>query len=112
MQDWSIRGDMCSTGTSTCVSKVAGGECSLHAVKHVIPGARLIVSPISYSGGCLAWGMSLLFPDVYSSEPLSASLPGPSMAQVSGIQVSLSTVSCRQAESCRSADGRAPFGTV
>ncbi len=57
-----------STGTSTCVSKVAGGECSLQTVKHVIPGARLIVSPISYSGGCLAWGMSLLFPDVYSSE--------------------------------------------
>lgn len=62
-------GVMCdSTGTSTCVSAVGGDECSLQTVKHVIPGARLIVSPISYSGGCLAWGMSLLFPDVYSSQ--------------------------------------------
>jgi len=57
-----------STGTSTCVSAVAGDGCSLQTVRHVIPGARLIVSPISYSGGCLAWGMSLFYPDVYSSQ--------------------------------------------
>lgn len=57
-----------STGTSTCVSLVAPDGCSLQTVKHVIPEERLIVSPVSYSGGCLAWAMSCLFPDVYLSE--------------------------------------------
>ncbi len=57
-----------STGTSTCVSMVASDACSLQAVKHVIPGEKLIVSPVSYSGGCLAWAMSCLFPEVYLGE--------------------------------------------
>ena len=57
-----------STGTSTCVSLVAPDECSLLSVKHVIPGVKLVVAPISYSGGCLAWAMSILFPEVYSSQ--------------------------------------------
>lgn len=57
-----------STGTSTCVSLVASDGCSLQTVKHVIPGERLIVSPVSYSGGCLAWAMSCLFPEVYRSQ--------------------------------------------
>jgi len=57
-----------STGTSTCVSLVASKGCSLQTVKHVIPGERLIVAPVSYSGGCLAWAMSCLFPEVYRSQ--------------------------------------------
>lgn len=76
-----------STGTSTCVSAVAPDGCSIQTVKHVIPGERLIVSPISYSGGCLAWAMSVLYPEVYSSkldwrdtvaEALDCSEPGAS----------------------------------
>lgn len=60
-------GLMCdSTGTSTCVSMPADDGCSLRAVKNVIPGKKLIVQPVSLSGGCLAWAMSALFPDVYN----------------------------------------------
>ncbi|NLB72798.1 MAG: hypothetical protein GX795_02040 [Firmicutes bacterium] len=57
-----------STGTSTCISMMASDGCSFQAVKHVIPGERLIVAPVSYSGGCLAWAMSCLFPEVYLGE--------------------------------------------
>ena len=57
-----------STGTSTCLSLVAPDESDLCAIKHVIPGAKLVVAPVSYSGGCLAWAMSVLFPEVYSSQ--------------------------------------------
>ncbi len=76
-----------STGTSTCVSLVAPEGCSLQTVKHVIPGRRLIVAPVSYSGGCLAWAMSCLFPEVYRrqldwsgtvAEALDRSKPGAS----------------------------------
>lgn len=60
-------GLMCdSTGTSTCVSIQADDGCSVQVVKNVIPGKKLIVQPVSLSGGCLAWAMSLLFPDVYN----------------------------------------------
>lgn len=45
-----------STGTSTCISTVPGTVC------HVVPGTSLTVIPVSYTGGSLAWAMSVLFP--------------------------------------------------
>ena len=75
-----------STGTSTCVAMAApDGEFSLPTVEHVAPGRRLAVIPVSYSGGALAWAMSVAMPDVFRNqkdwtepvrEALASSAPG------------------------------------
>ncbi len=75
-----------STGTSTCLAMAApDGEFSLPTVEHVAPGLRLAVIPVSYSGGALAWAMSIAMPDVFRSqrdwtasirEALAGSAPG------------------------------------
>jgi xylulokinase len=75
-----------STGTSTCMAMAPpDGEFSLPTVEHVAPGRRLAVIPVSYSGGALAWAMSVAMPDVfrnhrdwaeYVREALVSSAPG------------------------------------
>jgi xylulokinase len=75
-----------STGTSTCMAMAApDGEFGLPTVEHVAPGRRLAVIPVSYSGGALAWVMSIAMPDVFRSqrdwtesvrEALASSAPG------------------------------------
>jgi xylulokinase len=58
-----------STGTSTCLAMAApGGGFSLPTVEHVAPGPRLAVIPVSYSGGALAWAMSMMMPDVFRGQ--------------------------------------------
>ena len=75
-----------STGTSTCMAMSApDGESDLPTVEHVAPERRLAVIPVSYSGGALAWAMSMVMPDVFRShedwtgpvrEALAGSVPG------------------------------------
>ncbi len=75
-----------STGTSTCMAMSApDGESDLPTVEHVAPERRLAVIPVSYSGGALAWAMSMAMPDVFRShedwtgpvrEALAGSVPG------------------------------------
>jgi len=58
-----------STGTSTCMAMAPpDGEFSLPTVEHVAPGRRLAVIPVSYSGGALAWAMSVAMPDVFRNQ--------------------------------------------
>lgn len=52
-----------STGTSTCISLVVEDDSNLPAVDHVAPQMKLAVIPVSYSGGSLAWAMSVLVPE-------------------------------------------------
>ncbi len=54
-----------STGTSTCVAVVAADGPNPLAVQHVAPGRRILVMPVSSSGGALAWAMSTAMPDVF-----------------------------------------------
>ncbi|MEA4884731.1 MAG: FGGY-family carbohydrate kinase [Clostridia bacterium] len=74
-----------STGTSTCISAVAPDCADLPTVEHVIPGVRLSVTPISFTGGALSWAMSVLFPEAFKdsrdwshtvAEALQRSAPG------------------------------------
>lgn len=51
-----------STGTSTCISAL-GSQADPWAVQHVAPGLRLRVEPVTYSGGSLAWALSVLAPE-------------------------------------------------
>lgn len=51
-----------ATGTSTCLSLVQPMEGDGGSVRHVAPGRRLTVAPVSYSGGSLKWALSVLFP--------------------------------------------------
>lgn len=52
-----------STGTSTCISAACGaGDSRCQGVKHVVPQMSLCVEPVTYSGGSLAWAMSVLMP--------------------------------------------------
>ena len=66
-----IRSDIAcdSTGTSTCMAMTApDGEFDQSTVEHVAPGRRLTVIPVSYSGGALAWAMSIAMPDVFRNQ--------------------------------------------